>query len=54
MAGGRSSVEHERMFRFDSPESPVAIQRFLLSLDIEWNVALSFTIEITETFLIEC
>lgn len=40
MAGGRSSVSNERLFRFDFPESPGALQRFLLSLDIEWNVSL--------------
>jgi threonine dehydratase len=40
MAGGRSDVPHERLFRFDFPESPGALQRFLLSLDIEWNVSL--------------
>lgn len=40
MAGGRSQVEHERLFRFDFPESPGALQRFLLSLEIEWNISL--------------
>ncbi|KAL3915039.1 MAG: hypothetical protein SGILL_005832 [Bacillariaceae sp.] len=40
MAGGRSGVPNERLFRFDFPESPGALQRFLLSLDIEWNVSL--------------
>ena len=40
LAGGRSDVPHERLFRFDFPESPGALQRFLLSLDIEWNVSL--------------
>jgi len=40
MAGGRSSVPDERLFRFNFPESPGALQRFLLSLDIEWNVSL--------------
>jgi len=40
LAGGRSSVPHERLFRFDFPESPGALQRFLSSLDIEWNVSL--------------
>jgi len=40
MAGGRSSVPDERIYRFDFPESPGALQRFLLSLDIEWNVSL--------------
>lgn len=40
LAGGRSDVPHERLFRFDFPESPGALQRFLQSLDIEWNVSL--------------
>lgn len=40
LAGGRSVVPHERLFRFDFPESPGALQRFLLSLDITWNVSL--------------
>jgi len=40
LAGGRSVVPHERLFRFDFPESPGALQRFLLSLDIDWNISL--------------
>ena len=40
LAGGRSNVANERLFRFDFPESPGALQRFLLSLDIVWNVSL--------------
>ena len=40
LAGGRSKVDNERIFRFDFPESPGALQRFLLSLDIDWNVSL--------------
>jgi threonine dehydratase len=40
MAGGRSPVPHERLFRFEFPESPGALQRFLLSLDMTWNVSL--------------
>lgn len=40
LAGGRSIVQNERIFRFDFPESPGALQRFLLSLDIDWNVSL--------------
>jgi threonine dehydratase len=40
MAGGRSSVENERLFRFEFPESPGALQRFLSSLDMDWNVTL--------------
>jgi threonine dehydratase len=40
MAGGRSNVENERLFRFEFPESPGALQRFLMSLDMSWNVSL--------------
>jgi threonine dehydratase len=40
LAGGRSSVEKERLFRFHFPESPGALQRFLSSLDMSWNVSL--------------
>jgi threonine dehydratase len=40
MAGGRSVVPDERLFRFEFPESPGALQRFLLSLDMSWNVSL--------------
>jgi threonine dehydratase len=40
MAGGRSVVPDERLFRFEFPESPGALQRFLLSLDMSWNVTL--------------
>mmetsp|Transcript_17631 Transcript_17631/g.26997 ORF Transcript_17631/g.26997 Transcript_17631/m.26997 type:complete len:145 (+) Transcript_17631:2-436(+) len=40
LAGGRSAVQNERLFRFDFPESPGALQRFLQSLDIRWNVSL--------------
>ena len=40
MAGGRSVVADERLFRFDFPESPGALQRFLLSLEGGWNVSL--------------
>eukprot|EP00979_Chaetoceros_neogracilis_P003657 scaffold652_cov188-Chaetoceros_neogracile.AAC.3 len=40
MAGGRSHVPHERLFRFEFPESPGALQRFLSSLDMSWNVSL--------------
>jgi len=40
LAGGRSVVPHERLFRFEFPESPGALQRFLLSLDMSWNVSL--------------
>ena len=40
LAGGRADVDHERLFRFEFPESPGALQRFLLSLDMSWNVSL--------------
>jgi threonine dehydratase len=40
MAGGRSIVPKERLFRFEFPESPGALQRFLSSLDMSWNVSL--------------
>lgn len=40
LAGGRADAPHERIFRFDFPESPGALQRFLLSLDFHWNVSL--------------
>lgn len=40
LAGGRSNVTNERLFRFEFPESPGALQRFLLSLDMDLNVSL--------------
>jgi len=40
LAGGRASVSKERLFRFHFPESPGALQRFLNSLDMSWNVSL--------------
>jgi len=38
--GGRADVEKERLFRFEFPESPGALQRFLHSLDMGWNISL--------------
>ena len=40
LAGGRSSVKNERLFRFHFPESPGALQRFLQSLEFDMNVSL--------------
>ena len=40
LAGGRAIVPKERLFRFEFPESPGALQRFLTSLDMSWNVSL--------------
>lgn len=41
LAGGRArGAVNERLFRFEFPESPGALQRFLMSLDMDWNVSL--------------
>lgn len=40
LAGGRAECAKERLFRFEFPESPGALQRFLTSLDMSWNVSL--------------
>ncbi|KAK1744438.1 threonine ammonia-lyase [Skeletonema marinoi] len=40
LAGGRSGATHERLFRFHFPESPGALQRFLDSLNMKWNISL--------------
>lgn len=40
LAGGRSNAPYERLFRFHFPESPGALQRFLDSLDMKWNISL--------------
>mmetsp|Transcript_12802 Transcript_12802/g.23570 ORF Transcript_12802/g.23570 Transcript_12802/m.23570 type:complete len:604 (-) Transcript_12802:1652-3463(-) len=40
LAGGRSNADHERVFRFDFPESPGALMRFLEALDMKWNISL--------------
>jgi threonine dehydratase len=40
LAGGRAKVKNERLFRFEFPESPGALQRFLLKLDMNFNVTL--------------
>lgn len=40
LAGGRADAPKERLFRFEFPESPGALQRFLTSLDMSWNVSL--------------
>ncbi|GMH75290.1 hypothetical protein TL16_g06711, partial [Triparma laevis f. inornata] len=40
MAGGRSEAENERLFRFEFPEAPGALKRFLSSLDVTWNISL--------------
>ena len=42
MVGGRTSgmVEHERLFRFEFPERPGALLRFLESVGERWNISL--------------
>ena len=41
MVGGRSALAHdERLFRFDFPERPGALMRFLAALHPEWNISL--------------
>lgn len=40
LVGGRSQVPHERIFRFEFPERPGALSRFLGSLTPGWNISL--------------
>ena len=41
MVGGRSGLAHdERLFRFDFPERPGALMRFLSSMHPDWNISL--------------
>tara|TARA_R110000851_G_scaffold333553_1_gene516314 strand:- start:38355 stop:39863 length:1509 start_codon:yes stop_codon:yes gene_type:complete len=41
MVGGRSYLaEHELLFRFEFPERPGALMRFLSSMSPEWNISL--------------
>ncbi|KAK9768907.1 threonine deaminase, variant 2 [Basidiobolus ranarum] len=40
LIGGRSEVENERLYRFEFPERPGALQKFLTGLKVGWNVSL--------------
>jgi threonine dehydratase len=41
MVGGRSELaRHERLFRFEFPERPGALMRFLAAMDPGWNISL--------------
>lgn len=41
LVGGRSELAgHERLFRFEFPERPGALVRFLTSMPAEWNISL--------------
>ncbi|EIW68008.1 hypothetical protein TREMEDRAFT_63892 [Tremella mesenterica DSM 1558] len=40
LVGGRSVVEHERIFRFEFPERLGALGQFLKSVKADWNISL--------------
>ncbi|KAK8845478.1 threonine ammonia-lyase, biosynthetic [Kwoniella newhampshirensis] len=40
LVGGRSGVEHERIFRFEFPERPGALGSFLNGMKSEWNISM--------------
>ncbi|EPT04598.1 hypothetical protein FOMPIDRAFT_1113583 [Fomitopsis schrenkii] len=40
MIGGCSNVANERLFRFEFPERPGALRKFLLGLHTGWNISL--------------
>ncbi|CAG8541758.1 15377_t:CDS:10 [Funneliformis caledonium] len=40
LVGGRSKVENERLYRFEFPERPAALQKFLCGLRSDWNISL--------------
>ena len=40
LVGGRSEVKNERVFRFEFPERPGALRKFLNGLRDEWNISL--------------
>jgi threonine dehydratase len=40
MVGGRADVEHERILRFEFPERPGALLRFLRGMKSDWNISL--------------
>ncbi|GAA6005828.1 hypothetical protein JCM10207_007242 [Rhodosporidiobolus poonsookiae] len=40
LVGGKSKVEHERMFRFEFPERPGALRKFLEGLGTRFNISL--------------
>jgi len=41
LVGGRSELaEHERLYRFEFPERPGALMRFLSAMSPEWNISL--------------
>ncbi len=40
MVGGRSAIDNERIFRFEFPERPGALLRFLNMIGHKWNISL--------------
>ena len=41
MVGGRSTLsQHELLYRFEFPERPGALMRFLQAMNPEWNISL--------------
>lgn len=40
MVGGRANVENERLLRFQFPERPGALLRFLDRMGSDWNISL--------------
>lgn len=40
MVGGRSQVENEHVYRFEFPERPGALMKFLTSLGSKWNISM--------------
>jgi len=40
MVGGRASVDHERILRFQFPERPGALLQFLRGMKSDWNISL--------------
>ena len=40
MVGGHAPVDHELVYRFEFPERPGALMRFLNSMSAHWNISL--------------
>jgi len=40
MIGGAQRVKNERLFRFEFPERPGALRKFLLGIQTKWNISL--------------
>lgn len=40
MVGGKQKVDSERLFRFEFPERPNALRKFLLGMQSDWNITL--------------